>query len=141
MSIARVLVVDGFKRWREVICGLLENELHLSVVHSSSDGTDAVRQAAYYHPDLVILDVDLPGLSGIEVARQLSQLSPKPKLLFLSMNIDADIVRAAFETGANAYLLKTEAAKDLLVAVPQVSAGKHFVSAAIASALDPRTNE
>jgi len=141
MSIARVLVVDGFKPWREVICRLLENELHLSVVHNCSDGTDAVRQAAYYQPDLVILDVDLPGLTGIEVARQLSQLSPKPKLLFLSMNIDPDIVRAAFEAGAHAYLLKTDAAKDLLVAVPQVFAGQQFVSAAVASALDPLTDE
>ena len=141
MSITRVLVADGFQRWREVICGLVENELHLSVLHSSSDGPDAVREAAHYQPDLVILDVDLPGLSGIEVAQQLSQLSPRSKLLFLSMNIDPDIVRAAFEAGAHAYVLKADAAKDLLVAVQQVSAGRQFVSAAIARVLEPRTNE
>jgi DNA-binding NarL/FixJ family response regulator len=105
MSIARVLVADAFKPWREVICRLLENELHL---------TDAVRQAAHYQPDLVILDVDSPGLSGIEVARQLSQLSPKPNLLFLSMNIDPDIVRAAFAAGAHAYVLKTDAANGFM---------------------------
>lgn len=134
MSIARVLVVDAFKPWREVLCRLLENELDLLVLHSSSDGMDAVRQAARYQPDLVILDVDLPGLNGIEVARQISQLSPKPKLMFLSMNVDPDIVQAAFEAGADAFVLKTDAAKDLLVAVPQMAAGQRFVSAAISVA-------
>lgn len=133
MSIARALVVDAFKPWREVICKLLENELDVLVLHSSPNGTDAVRQAAHYQPDLVVLDVDLPSLNGIEVARQISQLSPKTKLLFLSMNVDPDVVEATFEAGGHAYVLKTDAAKDLLAAVPLVSAGRRFVSAGISS--------
>lgn len=139
MSIARVLVADAFKPWREVICNLLENELNLLILHSSSNGTDAVRQAAHHRPDLVILDVDLPGLNGIEVARQISQLSPNSKLLFLTMNVDPDVVRAAFDAGAHGYVLKTDAAKDLLVAVPQVSTGKRFISAAISITPDLRS--
>ena len=136
---ARVLVADGFKPWREMIGRLLENELNLLVLHSSCDGMDAIRQSSHYRPDLVVLEVDLPGLCGLEVARQLSQLSPKPKVLFLSMNMDPDVVQAAFDAGAFAYVLKTDAAKDLLVAVPQVFAGKRFISTAISSTLEFRT--
>lgn len=134
MSIVRVLLADTFKPWREVTRWLIENEADLFVVHESSDGEDAVRQVALLRPDLAILDVALPGPGGIEAARRISQLSPKTKLLFLSAILDPEVVQAALDAGAQGYVAKAEAAKDLLIAIRQIDADRRFVSAAISNA-------
>lgn len=136
MSIVRILLADPFKPWREVTRGLIENEFEVFVVHESSDAEDAVRHGALLRPDLVILDVALPGIGGIEAARQISQLSPETKLLFLSAILDPEVVQAALDAGAHGYVAKAEAAKDLLIAIPQIDADQRFVSAAILNAFN-----
>ena len=93
-----------------------------------SDGQDAVRKAGELHPDLILLDVGLPSLNGIEAARQIRKLSHKSKILFVSQESDADVVQEALRIGALGYVLKANARSDLLPAVEAVCQGKPFVS-------------
>ena len=111
-------------------------EAHLAekllIVCEVSDGQDAVRKAAELHPDLILLDVGLPSLNGIEAARQIRKLSQKSKILFVSQESSADVVQEAFRIGALGYVIKANAGSDLLPAVEAVCQGKRFVSAGLA---------
>ncbi len=93
-----------------------------------SDGLDAIQKAEELLPDLVVLDVGLPTLNGIEAARRIRKLSPKSKLLFLSQESSADIVQQAFSSGAMGYVVKLHAESELLVAVEAVLRGEKFIS-------------
>ena len=124
----RILVVDDFEPWRQFVCSTLQKQSRLWNILQSSDGLDAVKKAQELQPDLILLDVGLPNLNGIEVARQLSVVSPSSKILFLSENLDADIAAEALGTGAKGYVVKTDAENELLAAVETVITGKRFVS-------------
>jgi DNA-binding NarL/FixJ family response regulator len=104
----------------------------LQIVCEVSDGQDAVRKAGELHPDLILLDVGLPNLNGIEAARQIRKLSQKSKILFVSQESSADVVQEAFRIGALGYVVKANAGSDLLPAVEAVCQGKRFVSARLA---------
>ena len=124
----RILVVDDYEPWRQFVCSTLQKLPHLRNIVESSDGLDAVKKAQELQPDLILLDVGLPNLNGIEVARQLSVVSPNSRILFLSENQDADVAAEALGTGAKGYLVKTDAGNELLAAVETVITGKRFVS-------------
>ena len=96
-----------------------------------SDGSEAVQKVANLKPDLVVLDIGLPKLNGIEAARQIRQFSPTSTIVFLSQNNDSDVVRAALSTGALGYVHKTDAQSELLPAVDAVLRGKQFVSSSL----------
>jgi len=96
-----------------------------------SDGSEAVRKAADLKPDLIVLDIGLPKLNGIEAARQIRQLSPSSKIVFLSQNHDLDVVRTALSTGALGYVHKRDFRSDLLPAIEAVLQGRQFVSSSI----------
>jgi len=106
--------------------------MDLQIVGEVSDGLEAVHKAQDLQPDLILLDVGLPSLNGIEAARQIHKLSPKSKILFVSQESSADVVQGAFSLGAAGYVLKTHAAIELLAAVEAVSQGKQFVSSGLA---------
>jgi len=95
------------------------------------DGSEAVQKAQELKPDLIVLDIGLPKLNGIEAARQIRQLSPSSKIVFLSQNSDLDVVRAALGSGARGYVRKTDAQSELLAAVDAVLRGKKFVSSSL----------
>ena len=95
------------------------------------DGPEAIQKAEELKPDLIVLDIGLPKLNGIEAARRIRQLSPSSKIIFLSQNNDLDVVRAALSTGALGYVCKTDARSELLLAVEAVLRGKQFVSSSI----------
>ena len=97
-----------------------------------SDGLDAVQKAGELRSDVILLDVGLPSLNGIEAARQIRKLSRKSKILFLSQESSADVVQEAFRIGALGYVAKAHAGSDLLPAVEAVCQGKRFVSARLA---------
>jgi DNA-binding NarL/FixJ family response regulator len=137
MSLVRVLVVDDFEGWRQMVCQVFEGSPDLLVVCLVSDGLEAVRQARELQPDLIILDVDLPSLNGIDAARLIHGLCPTTKILFLSLNSDLDVVRAALGSGGHGYVLKTDALSELLVGARTVVAGRQFVSSGLAT-LDRR---
>jgi len=100
----------------------------LLVIGVASDGLEAVQKAEELRPDLILLDIGLPSLNGIEVARQIRKLSPKSKILFVSQESCADVVQGALGTGAQGYVLKIDAERKLLEGVNAVLRGEQFVS-------------
>ncbi len=128
MSLIRVLVVDDFKDWPRKVRLLLQSRPECQVIAEASDGSEAVQKAGELKPDLIVLDVGLPNLSGIEAARQIRQRSPNSQIIFLSQNSDLDVVRAALGTGALGYVRKMDAERELLPAVDAVLRGKQFLS-------------
>ena len=93
-----------------------------------ADGLEAVRKAEELKPDLILLDIGLPSLNGIDAGRQIRKLSPELKIIFLSQESSADVIEAALSLGALAYVVKTRAETDLLAAVDSVLLGRKFVS-------------
>jgi DNA-binding NarL/FixJ family response regulator len=100
VSVVRVLVVDDFARHREVIRAMLMTNDDLQVVGEAADGLEAVRMAQQLQPDLVVLDLNSPGLSGLEVARRIRKLSPGSKIVMASEECSDDIVQEAIRSGA-----------------------------------------
>jgi DNA-binding NarL/FixJ family response regulator len=127
----RVLIVDDFENWRRQVHSLLQARPAWQVIAEASDGSEAVQKAEDLKPDLILLDIGLPKLNGIEAARRIRQRSPSSKIIFLSQNSDLDVVRAAVATGALGYVLKTDAGRELLPAVDAVLRGKQFVSSSL----------
>jgi DNA-binding NarL/FixJ family response regulator len=101
------------------------------VISEASNGLDAVQKARDLKPEIILLDIGLPKLNGIEAARRIRQLSPNSKIIFLSQNNDLDMVRAALNTGARGYVRKTDVKRELLPAVDAVLRGKQFVSSSL----------
>jgi len=124
----RTLVVDDYERWRDFISNTLKQELGLEVIGSVSDGSAAVQQAQQLKPDLILLDIGLPTLNGIQAAARIRETSPSSKILFVSENRSPDVVERALNTGASGYVVKSDAARDLLSAVIAVLEGRRFVS-------------
>ena len=125
---AGVLVVDDHDQWRRYVVLTLGIKGEVQIVGEAADGMTAIRMAKERQPDLVILDVGLPDLSGIHVARQISLLSPKTKIVFLTMHYSQDVIAVALSTGAYGYVLKSQAGRDLLPAIEAALAGNHFIS-------------
>ena len=124
----RVLVVEDFVAFRQFILSMLASMPDLRVIGEVSDGLDAVHKSAERQPDLVLLDIGLPSLNGIEAARQIRKLGLEPKIIFLSQESSADVVQEALSLGAQGYVVKAMAASKLLAAVEAVLAGRTFVS-------------
>lgn len=103
----------------------------MHVVGEVADGLDAVDSVQALQPELVLLDIGLPRLDGLGAARQISEYAPKSKVLFLSGQQSAEIVREALLTGAGGYVFKLDAAKDLFAAIEAVLGGKQFISASL----------
>ena len=114
---ARILVVDDFKPWRRYIRGLLEQRTDLLVVAEAADGIEAIAKACEHQPDLVVLDIGLPRLNGIEAARQIHQVAPPSKILFVSIERSTEFIEEALNLGASDYIRKAEIGSKLLPAV------------------------
>lgn len=123
----RVLVVDDFTAWRQYVVEKLKENPKLRVVDFASDGLEAVRKAEELKPDLILLDIGLPRMNGIEAARQIRKLVPKSKIIFLTQECSPDVVQAALSVGAEGCVLKTNAESDLLAAVEVVTSGRQFL--------------
>ena len=130
-SIFRVLVVDDHEPWRGFASRTIQQRPELQVVGEASDGLEAVQQAQRLAPDLILLDIGLPKINGIEAARRILRYAPETKILFMSQEQSSDIVEEALRTGAGAYVLKSEAPSDLLPGVEAVLQGEQFVSASL----------
>ncbi len=128
MSSIRILIADDLKDWRRQVLSLFQARPEWQVIAEAADGPDAIQKAEELKPDLIVLDIGLPKLNGIEAARQIRQFSPNSRIVFLSQNDDLDIVRAALSTGALGYVYKADAQSDLLLAVDAVLRGRQFVS-------------
>lgn len=124
----RILLSDDFEPWRSFVASLLQKNPEWQVICEVSDGLEAVQKAEELQPDLIVLDIGLPKLNGIEAAASIRKVAPESKILFLSENRDSQIAAAALSTGGHGYVVKSDGADELLVAVETVLQGKRFVS-------------
>src|SRR5215467_2758667 len=123
----RVLIVDDYLLWRLLVADMIAGSPEVQVAGQAENGLTGIQMAIELQPDVVILDVGLPDRNGIEVARQILELSPKTRILFLSQNDSKDVICAAIRTGAHAYVVKSNASRDLLPAFEAVLKGNFFV--------------
>jgi DNA-binding NarL/FixJ family response regulator len=128
----RVLVVDDYEPWRHFGVSIIQKQPEFQIVGEAADGLDAVQKAEQLQPDLIVLDIGLPSLNGIEAARKIRELSPISKIIFVTENRSSEIAETALATGASAYVVKSEAASQLLPAIAAVIRGKRFLSTAVA---------
>ena len=127
-----VLIVEDHEPFREYIIAKLRTQTRLQIVSEVGDGAEAVQQVKRLQPDLVLLDVGLPTLNGIEVARQIQEASPNTKIIFVSENRSSDVAEEALRAGALGYVVKSDAEKDLLPGIDAVLQGRRFLSTTLA---------
>ena len=129
----RVLVVDDHERWRAVVRTVLKREA--TVIDEAGDGQRAVELAKQLQPDVVLLDIEMPLMNGFEAALGIAHDAPQTKIIFLSMTRDPAVIEHALGTGAWGYVLKTDAAKELVPAIVAAVDNRRFVSTAAARVL------
>jgi DNA-binding NarL/FixJ family response regulator len=137
--LTRVLVVDDYPPFRSWVSTFLRDKLDLKDVIEASDGQEAVTKAEELQPELIILDIRLPNLNGIEAARQIRRVAPESRIIFLSQETSADVVQEAIESGGSGYVTKASAATDLLKAIGAVLQSKLFISKGVGD--NPNTEE
>jgi DNA-binding NarL/FixJ family response regulator len=130
-SSIRVLVVDDYEPFRRFICSTLGKRPELQIVGEVSDGLEAVHKAEELRPGLIVLDIGLPTLNGIEAARQIRKISPESKILFVSQESYADVVQEALALGALGYVVKAHAGSELLAAVGAVLGDRQYISSGL----------
>jgi DNA-binding NarL/FixJ family response regulator len=135
-AVVRILVVEDFEPWRRFVRSALQHQPKFMIIGEVSDGLEAVRTAQELQPQLVLLDIGLPKLNGIEVARQIGKLCPRSKILFISQESSGDVVQGALATGAKGYLLKIDARRELLTAINTILRGDQFVSSSLSGFKD-----
>ena len=136
MATIRLLVVDDFRLWRECVKARLEGHPDLHVAGFASDGLEAIQKVEELQPDLVLLDIQLPKLRGIETARQIQKLNPNCKIIFLTAHSHPEIVRAALEAGGCGYVHKEDASDELLANLESVLVGKQYLSRSVVDFAD-----
>ena len=125
-------MVDDYAAWRQfLLCKLRVHDVFESVAECG-DGPEAIQKAKELQPDLILLDLGLPTLNGIEAVRYIREVSPESKILFVSQNRCPEIAEEALRMGADGYVVKLDAARDLLPAIKAVLEGKRFISASLA---------
>lgn len=122
-----ILLVDDFEPWRCFVYSIVQKQPELRILAETSDGMEAVRMAETLKPDVILLDIGLPGLNGIGVSRRIRQIAPASKILFLSQEASTDVVREALGIGVG-YVLKADAYKELLRAIDAVVLDRRFLS-------------
>jgi DNA-binding NarL/FixJ family response regulator len=123
-----ILLVEDFAPFRKLTRSILSERPGWQIVAEVSDGLAAVQQATELKPDLILLDIGLPKMNGIEAARQILQRAPDSRILFVSQESSPDIVQETLRLGASGYVVKTSVGRDLLPAIEAVLQGRTFVS-------------
>src|SRR5580765_4251267 len=121
-----VLVAEDYEPFRRFLSSTLQSRRELRVIGEVADGLEAIRKARQFQPELVLLDIGLPTLNGIEAARQIRAVSPNSKILFVSQESSADIVHAALQSGAQGYVCKIDAGSELVTALEAILLGQKY---------------
>jgi DNA-binding NarL/FixJ family response regulator len=127
----QILIVEDFEPYRAYVTSLLNEKAGLRIVYEAGDGLKGVEKAQELRPDLILMDVGLPGLNGIEAARQILKVIPEAKIIFLTQETSVDIVDEALNVGARGYVVKSRAGSELLEAIDAALQGRRFVSAGL----------
>jgi DNA-binding NarL/FixJ family response regulator len=127
-SHVRILLVDDHEPFRQYIFSMLGEDATVRVVGEAGDGLEAVQQAKVLQPDVILLDIGLPGINGIEAARQIGEIANKARIIFLTQESAPEVVQEAFNLGAWGYITKAQAGTELLPAVEVVSRGERFTN-------------
>lgn len=128
-----ILVVEDFEPLRKLIFHKLKNELHLNNILGAIDGEEGARLAEELKPGLVILDIGLPKLNGLQVAERISKSAPRPTILFVSQESSEEVIEEAFRVGGTGYVLKIDMETDLATAISRVLRGEKYLSRSLAS--------
>lgn len=131
MEKIRTLIVDDHIIFRQGISRLLDEEKDINVVGEASQGREAIQRARELNPDVVLIDVSMPIMNGIEATRKLRRLSPRTKVLALSMYDEDEYIFSILKAGASGYLLKDSAVKDLISAIHCVHKGDAYLSPSV----------
>jgi CheY-like chemotaxis protein len=124
----QVLLVDDHEIARRSVRSVLSRQADVDVICETTDGEEAVRKAEELHPAIILLDITLPGISGIQAARQIRVVSPNSRIIFLSQHDSIQTAKDALSVGAHGYVVKSDAGRDLLPAITEVYEGRTFVS-------------
>ena len=136
----RILVADDMEPWRDYVSSMLQNEPSFEIICQVVDGMEAVLAAKQHQPTIALLDIGLPRLNGLDVARSIRELAPNTKIIFLSDHRDVEVVKAALAIGWG-YILKADAGDDLVAAIHSAVRGERFLSRQLAGlgvGRDPR---
>ena len=128
MAAIRVLLVDDHEIARRGIRSVLARDANLDVIAETADGEEAVKKAGELHPAVILLDISLPGISGIQAARRIRIVSPETRIIFLSQHDSVQIAKDALSVGAHGYVVKSDAGHNLLAAISAAQEGRTFVS-------------
>jgi DNA-binding NarL/FixJ family response regulator len=135
MRTLRLLVADDHEIVRKGLCALLGGQPGWEIAAEARDGREAVKKAKECKPDVAVLDISMPGLNGIEAARQISKAVPETKILVLTMHDSDTLIGEALQAGVRGFLLKTDAGKDLVGAVNAVARNQTFFTSEVAQAI------
>jgi CheY-like chemotaxis protein len=127
----KVLLVDDYEPFRRFVRSMLETSADLQIVGEASDGLEAVQKAEELHPDVILLDIGLPTLNGLEVARRIHRFAPEIRIIFISQESSAEIAQEALSTGAYGYIFKAHTASNLFSALDAVSQGRRFIGSGL----------
>jgi DNA-binding NarL/FixJ family response regulator len=132
-------VVDDYPTWRRLVAIMFQIQPELEIISEASDGLEAVQKAQELQPELVLMDISIPKLNGLEATKQIRKLSPKSKIIFVSQQMSADFVHEAFVSGASGYVVKRDSGSELLTAVNAVLRGERFVGRSYSGPVIPET--
>jgi DNA-binding NarL/FixJ family response regulator len=127
-----VLLVDDYEPWRRFERLTLLAQQDLQIIGEAADGDEAIQKVVELQPEVILLDISLPGLNGIEAARQIAKVAPNSKILFVTETRSIEMAEEALSTGAAGFVIKSDAARELLPAIKTVLEGRRFVSASLA---------
>ena len=126
-----VLLADDFGEFRTAVSLLLRKKPELQIVAEASDGIEAVEKSRQLQPDVILLDIGLPKLNGIEAARQVREVAPQSKIIFVTQETSADIMKEAIGLGGMGYVVKAKVESELLKAIDRVLEGKQFIGSGL----------
>jgi len=128
----RIVLVDDNEHWRCFARLAILAQEDLQIVGEAADGDEAIQKSQDLQPDVILLDISLPTLNGIDAARKLSQVTPNSKIIFVTENRSPDVAEKALTTGAKGFVIKSHADRELLPAIKAVLEGKRFISGSLA---------
>ena len=134
----RIVIADDHPVFRRGLCMVIASDPALKVVGEAENGDEAIARISELRPDVALLDIDMPGKSGFDVARQLQSLRIQPAIIFLTMHEDEALFNGAFDLGAQGYLLKDSAVADIVAGIKTVTSGRQFISPSLSTFLFSR---